>query len=633
MTALDTPPLSPADPRRAGLMAASLAVIGVVYGDIGTSPLYALREAMLATGAGAAGVERATVLGVLSLITWSLMLVVTLKYVLLLLRADNEGEGGTLSLLALAQRALGRPHRGILILGMIGAALFFGDAAITPAISVLSAIEGLTLVTERFQPMIVPMACAIIVVLFAVQSGGTERVARFFGPVTLVWFLVMAVGGIAALASDLSVLAALNPIHALRLVTSHGAIGFAVMGAAFLAVTGAEALYADMGHFGRRPIQLAWLVLVFPCLLLNYFGQGALLLSHPEAIENPFYLLYPDWALVPVVAMASMATVIASQAVISGAYSLTQQAVQLKLLPRLRLRQTSDVAQGQIYMPEVTFWLMVGVLFLVLTFRSSSGLASAYGIAVTGTMVVTASLAMVVMHRHWRWPVWLTALVMGPLLALDIVFLAANLTKILAGGYLPLGIGAGMLVLMVTWQRGSALVRTQERASNLPMETLLRQLRSDSIATVPGTAVYLTATPEEAPVALLHSLKHFKALHENIVLLTIVTADVPRVPAEAQVTMEEIDDRLRRVTMTFGYAEEPDVPKAFLQCRKLGWKPDIMATSFILSRRSLKLANRRRMPGWQSVLFFYLARNAASASDWFRIPASRVVEIGTQVNV
>jgi len=374
-------------------------------------------------------------------------------------------------------------------------------------------------------------------------------------------------------------------------------------------------------------------VLVFPCLLLNYFGQGALLLARPEAIENPFYLLYPDWALVPVVVLASMAAVIASQAVISGAYSLTQQAVQLKLMPRLRLRQTSEVNQGQIYMPEVTFWLMLGVLFLVLTFRSSSALASAYGIAVTGTMVVTATLALVVIHRHWGWPLWASALLIGPLLLIDLVFLGANLTKLFAGGYLPLGIAAGLLLLMSTWRRGSRIVQAQDRASDLPVQEFLERLRSGSGTTVPGTAVYLTATPEMVPVALLHSLKHFKALHENILLLAILTADVPRVAPEDQVQMEEIDAQLRRVTMTFGYAEEPDVPKALLQCRRLGWKPDIMATSFILSRRSLKLSPRRRMPGWQSVLFFYLARNAASASDWFRIPASRVVEIGTQVNV
>ncbi|SEN75909.1 KUP system potassium uptake protein [Gemmobacter aquatilis] len=616
-----------------GLLSLSLAAVGVVYGDIGTSPLYAFREAMHAAGATHGGVTRDDVLGVLSLITWALMLIVTVKYVLILLRADNEGEGGTLSLLALAQRAMKRPNALILLLGLVGAALFYGDAAITPAISVLSALEGLTLVTSGFDSFILPISVAIILALFLVQNRGTAAVARFFGPITLVWFLAMALGGIYRMADDASVLAALNPLHAIWFLAGNGMLGVVVLGAVFLAVTGAEALYADMGHFGRKPIQMAWLFVAFPALLLNYFGQGALLLADPAALENPFYFLYPDWALLPMVILATAATIIASQAVITGAYSLTQQAVQLRLLPRMRIRHTSDAQQGQIYMPGVNAWLMFGVILLVLAFRNSSALASAYGISVTGTMVVTATLAMVVAYRHWGLPLWVSIVMMLPFLMMDVVFLGANMMKVLEGGWLPLCIAAAMVLTMWSWRRGVATVAAKEREAELPLETLLPQLESKSIAKVPGTAVFLTATPDLVPGALLHSLKHFKALHEQNVILTIVTADVPRIADQDRAHIEVLTPRLRRVTLTYGYFEEPDVPKGLMQCRKLGWKFDIMATSFILSRRSLRLSARSRMPGWQARLFIYLARNAASASDYFRIPAGRVVEIGTQVNV
>ncbi|MBD9529163.1 MULTISPECIES: potassium transporter Kup [Paracoccus] len=633
MASLDTH-FSDTEPKRAGLMSLSLAAIGVVYGDIGTSPLYAFREAMLAAGASHGGVQREDVLGVLSLIVWALVLVVTLKYVIILLHADNEGEGGTLSLLALAQRAMGKPNRAILTLGLIGAALFYGDAAITPAISVLSAIEGLKLVTHGVDPFIEPIAIVIIIGLFLVQNRGTEAVARFFGPITLVWFLVMAAGGVHWMLQAPEVLASLNPIHAFRFVVDNGKLGLIVLGAVFLAVTGAEALYADMGHFGRKPIQLAWLFVAFPALLLTYFGQGALVLSNPAAMANPFYLLFPNWALLPVVILATMATIIASQAVITGAFSLTQQAVQLRMLPRMKIRHTSDEHQGQIYLPAVNRWLMFGVLTLVVVFGSSSSLASAYGISVTGTMVVTATLAMIVAHKHWKLPLWLSVAMMLPLLLLDVVFLGANLMKVAEGGYVPLGIAAIMLIIMASWIRGSSIVQIKDREAELPLDVLLGQIeKSESIATVSGTAVFLTSTPDLAPAALLHSLKHFKALHEQNVILTITTHDVPRMPSSERVQIDEINGRFRRIELRYGYAEEPDVPRALLQCRRQGWKFDIMATSFILSRRRIRLSTRSRVPSWQGRLFITLARNAAGASDYFRIPAGRVVEIGTQMNI
>ncbi|MDS9467739.1 potassium transporter Kup [Paracoccus sp. MBLB3053] len=633
MASLDSH-LPEAQPQRAGVASLSLAAIGVVYGDIGTSPLYAFREAILAAGARHGGVTRADVLGVLSLIIWALILVVTLKYVLILLRADNEGEGGTLSLLALAQRSMGKPNRAILFVGMIGAALFYGDAAITPAISVLSAIEGLKLVTDQVDPFIEPIAIAIIIGLFLVQNRGTEAVARFFGPITLVWFIVMAAGGTHWMVQNPEVLTAVNPVHAIRFVADNGTLGLIVLGAVFLAVTGAEALYADMGHFGRRPIQLAWLFVAFPALLLTYFGQAALVLSNPEAMANPFYLLFPSWALLPVVILATMATIIASQAVITGAYSLTQQAVQLRLLPRMKIRHTSDEHQGQIYMPGVNRWLMFAVIALVVLFGSSSSLASAYGISVTGTMVVTATLAMVVAHKHWKLPIWLSVAIMLPFLLLDLIFLGANLMKIGDGGFVPLGIAAVMLVIMTSWVRGTAIVSAKDREAELPLGTLLDQVeQSDRLVSVPGTAVFLTSTPDLAPAALLHSLKHFKARHEQNVILTITTADVPRVALSERVQIEEVNEHFRRILLRYGYAEEPDVPQALLQCRRQGWKFDIMATSFILSRRRIRISTRSRVPGWQAKLFIALSRNSAAASDYFRIPAGRVVEIGTQMNI
>lgn len=614
----------------AGFWTLTLGCIGVVYGDIGTSPLYALREAVIAAG-GIEAVAREDIVGVLSLMIWSLIVIVTLKYVVILLSADNEGEGGILSLLALASKALGAHGGAILAFGLIGAGLFYGDALITPAISVLSAVEGLKLVTSTFDPFILPITLGIIVALFMAQRHGTAAVAVWFGPITLVWMLVMAAGGLPHILDAPEVLLAFNPIHAAAFVARNGVIGFYALGAVFLTVTGAEALYADLGHFGRKPIRAAWIGLVLPALTLNYVGQAALLLARPEAIENPFFLLYPDWALLPVVVLATAATIIASQAVITGAYSITRQAIQLKLLPRFDIRHTSESQEGQIYLGRVNILLMLGVIALVLLFRSSGSLATAYGIAVTGTMVVTASLAFIVIWRGWKWPLWMAALLIAPFLFIDLVFMGANLMKIFSGGYVPLFIALAVMLLMATWRRGSGLVAEKSRRIDVPLADLLDLLEAKPPTSVPGTAVYLTADTDNAPVSLLHALKHFKVLHERNVLLTIQTADVPRVDDAERVTMETINDRFLRVVLTYGFMEEPNVPKGLMLCRKLGWKFDIMSTTFFVSRRTLRPAANGDMPRWQNRLFLWLARGAADATEYFHIPSGRVVEIGTQV--
>lgn len=623
---------SAAHTNKAPFWALTIGAIGVVYGDIGTSPLYAFREAFhAAEGHGMAA--DAAVLGVLSLIFWALMVVVTLKYILILLRADNDGEGGTLTLLALAHRSLGCSVFAVTALGAVGASLFFGDALITPAISVLSAVEGLKLVTSQLDAYVLPITLAIIVSLFAVQFKGTSAVAGLFGPVTLLWFVALALGGLLHISDNPAVLAAINPLHAVTFVMHNGALGFVVLGAVFLAVTGAEALYADLGHFGRGPIQLAWSAVAFPALAINYFGQGALVLADPAAQSDPFFLLYPQWALLPMVLLATAATIIASQAVITGAYSLTRQAIQLRLLPRMRIMHTSEAQSGQIYLPGVNTLLMLGVIALVLAFGSSSSLASAYGIAVTGTMVITALLATVVVWRHWGWPLWAAILLIAPFLVIDLVFLGANLMKLLDGGYVPLMIAAVMCLVMWTWLRGTALLSRKDEQTEVMLSDLLKSLSRKLPPLIPGTAIYLTANPDHAPVALMHSLKHFKSLHEDNVILTVVTSEKPRVADTERVIIDELMPRFRRVIMTFGYMEEPNIPAGLAVCRKLGWKFDIMSTSFLVSRRSLRLSAKSTMPVWQSRLFIYLSRNAATASDYFHIPAGRVVEIGTQVNI
>jgi KUP system potassium uptake protein len=501
----------------------TLGSIGVVYGDIGTSPLYALRESVVAAVGKDGAVTEPIVLGILSLMLWALIVIVTLKYVVILLRADNNGEGGTLALMALAQQAVGRNVFIIVLLGSVSAALFYGDAVITPALSVLSAVEGLKIATPAFEPYVVPLTVAILFALFTVQSRGTARVAAFFGPITFVWFVAIAAAGIWHIVGSPRIFLAFNPAYGVEFLAGHGAIGLLTLGAVFLTVTGAEALYADLGHFGRKPIQTAWLAIVLPALSANYLGQGALVLANPKAIENPFFLLYPDWALLPMIGLATIATVIASQAVITGAYSLTRQAIQLGLLPRLEIWHTSEALTGQIYMPRINALLLLGVLLLVVLFRSSSALASAYGIAVTGTMVVTGLLAFGVIWKVCRWSPWAAAALVAPFLLIDLTFLTANLLKVFEGGWVPLALGACMVTIMLSWRRGVQVLLHKTRRLEMPLKDIVDALERKPPRRVPGTAVFLTSNPANAPTALVHSLKHFKVLHEKNVILTVQT--------------------------------------------------------------------------------------------------------------
>jgi KUP system potassium uptake protein len=620
-------------PVKTKFWALTVGSIGVVYGDIGTSPLYAMRESVLAAVGPGKPVSEAVVLGILSLIIWALLLVVTAKYVLILLRADNKGEGGTLALMALASRALGRRSATVILLGIISGALFYGDAIITPALSVLSAVEGLKIATPAFDEYVVPITVVILIVLFAVQSRGTAKIANYFGPITLVWFAAIAAAGFWHIGQNLTVLYAFNPYYGVDFLLHHGIIGFFTLGAVFLVVTGSEALYADLGHFGRGPIRFAWLVVVLPALTINYLGQGALVLANPKAIDNPFFLLFPHWALLPMVLLATAATVIASQAVITGAYSLTQQAIQLGLLPRLEIRHTSEALFGQIYMPRINFLLLLGVLLLVALFRSSSALASAYGIAVTGTMVVTALMAIIVIRKVWNWPLAAALALMLPFLFIDLTFLAANLLKIMEGGWMPLALGAAVMILMYTWRRGSSLLVQKTRKLEIPLAPLVASLEKKPPTRVPGTAVFFTSDPDFAPTALMHSLKHYKVLHEKNVILTVETADTPRVNPAERVRIEPVGETFSRVVLRFGFMEQPNVPKALAIARKHGWQFDIMSTSFFLSRRTLRPAAHSGMPRWQERLYIALTRSANDATDYFQLPTGRVVEIGTQVAV
>ena len=602
--------------------------MGVVFGDIGTSPLYALREAVKASAGGPEAV-----LGILSLMVWTMLLIVTVKYVLVLLNADNKGEGGTFALMALGQSVAKRSAPLILVLGVVGAAFFYGDAVLTPAISVLSAMEGLKLVAPHMDDAVLPITIVILLLLFVVQSRGTATVAQYFGPVMLVWFAVLAAGGLVHVLDDLRIFLALNPVLGVRFVLSHGLIGLVVMGLVFLAVTGAEALYADLGHFGRRPIQLAWLAIVQPALILNYFGQGALLLANPAAIDNPFYRLYPKWALIPMVILATMATVIASQAVITGAFSFTRQAIQLGLLPRLAIRHTSESVAGQIYLPRVNQLLFFGVLIVTVTFRSSSELAAAYGLSVTATMVIDSMMAFFVVWRCWRWSIWRVAALMVPLLLVEQAFLAANVMKIPEGGWLPLLIAVMITLLVLTWVRGSRSLSKATRKNEADLEWLVRKLDAKPPHRVPGTAVFLTGDPTSAPTSLMHNLKHNRVLHERNIILTIKTEDTPRVQRHERIEIDRVADTFIRVIAHYGFMETPSVPKILEHCRRKDLNIDIAATSFFLSRRSLKTTLKSEMPRWQERLFIWLAGRAEDATEYFRIPSDRVVEVGTQVTV
>jgi KUP system potassium uptake protein len=613
-------------------LALAIGSIGVVYGDIGTSPLYAFRVAVKAAVSDGP-VTADAVLGVLSLILWALTITVTIKYVLILLRADNHGEGGTLALTALATRSVGHKTKILFTLGMIGAAMFYGDSVITPAISVLSAVEGLELAVPAFQHAVLPVTVGILIALFALQSRGTARVAAFFGPVMAIWFLTIAGFGIPHIYDNPLVFAAINPSYAVSFLAHHGEVGLVTLGFVFLAVTGGEALYADLGHFGRKPIQTAWFGLVFPALVLNYFAQGSLVLADPAAIESPFYRLFPPVLLVPVVTLATVATVIASQAVITGAYSVTRQAIQLGLIPRLTILHTSETHEGQIYIPRANSALLLGVLLLVAIFRTSNALASAYGVAVTTTMVVDGVLGSIVIWKFWGWRPWAAAAMMTPLIFVDATFLCANLLKIIDGAWAPLVLGAAIVLLVLTWRRGTMLLLRKVRQSEVPLDTLVASLEKKPPHIVAGTAVFLTSDPSSAPTALLHNLKHNKILHEHNVILTVTTADTPRILDAERIRMTQLSRLFAKVEIRFGFMETPNIPRALAIARKQGWQFDIMSTSFYLSRRALKPASHSGMPRWQDRLFIGIAKSASDASDFFQIPTGRVVEVGTQLTI
>ena len=608
-----------------------LATLGVVYGDIGTSPLYALRESLL--HAREHGMAETAVIGIVSMLFWTVVLIVTLKYVVLILRADNNGEGGTLSLVAKAQGALHRRTWWLYLIGIVGVSLFFGDAMITPAMSVLAAVEGMDLVFPGFARWVVPVTMLIVIALFWVQRSGTEAVARLFGPIMLVWFVTMAVLGAMHLFDDARILQALNPLRAAGFIAENGFGALPVMGSVFLAVTGAEALYADMGHFGRKPVRISWMALVFPALTLSYMGQGAMVLSNPETASNPFFLLAPPWFMLPLVLLATAATVIASQSVISGAFSVSQQAVQLGLLPRLEIQHTSDRQLGQVYLPRVNTILMVGVCALVLAFGSSARLASAYGIAVTGDMVITSILAIIVFRYAWNWR-WTTVLgIMLPVLAIEIVFFYANILKTLDGGYIPLMFAAVVITFMVTWVKGTQKLQQKLSTESVKLDFLVGKLADSPPVVVPGTAVFLTADPDIAPPALMHNLKHNRVLHERNYVVKVDVANTPRVPDDQRIRLEVLDPRFSRVWLRFGYMEQPNVPRALANARTMGHKFDIMSTSYFLNRRSLRVGKGRLLPLWAARLYAGMYRSASEPTNFYRLPSNRVVELGQQINI
>jgi len=616
--------------------ALTLAALGVVFGDIGTSPLYAVKETF--SPAHGLPFTPATILGGLSTIFWSLVVVVSLKYVVLVMRADNRGEGGTMALLSLASNALKQRPRlrlAVTLLGLLGAALFLGETVLTPAISVVSAIEGLQVGTPLFERWVLPLSVLVLFGLFALQRLGTAKVGALFGPVCLLWFLALGAVGLWNIWLNPGVAAALDPRHAYGFVTTHALASFAVLGAVLLAFTGTESLYADMGHFGKRPIRIAWFVVVLPALVLNYFGQGALLIANPAAVANPFYYAFPGWALYPMVGLATAATVIASQASITGTASLTRQAVQLGFLPRLNIVQTSARAYGQIYIPALNWFLLVMVLAAVLGFGTSSNLAQAYGVALTGTMLVTTILTFFVIRYAWRYPLWLCLAATGFFFAIDIAFFGSAMLKVPDGGWFPLAIGVGVFLVMTTWRRGREVMFTRLNESAVPLDPFLKSLMRDPPHRVPGTAIFLTATPEATPHALLHNLNHNKVLHERVVFLTVEIRDVPWVTFEERVTCERMGNGCWRVRVRFGFMNRPDVMRALEVCGALGLEFDMMQTSFFLSRQQVVpgAGGASTMARWRERMFAAMARNAGNITDYFNIPTNRVIELGTRVEI
>jgi KUP system potassium uptake protein len=625
----DTHSNPPGTGRLAGL---TLLALGIVYGDIGTSPLYALRECF--GGSHPVPPTHDNVLGILSLIFWVLVLVVTVKYQVYVLRADNRGEGGILALMALVRHAVeGAGLKIFVALGLFGAALLYGDGIITPAISVLSAVEGLEVTTAVFHPYVVPITIAILVGLFLAQTRGTGGIGKVFGPVMVVWFAVLAVLGVSGILTRPAVLAAVNPLYAARFFAANGVHGYLILGTVFLVATGGEALYADMGHFGRTPIRYGWFSLVAPALVLNYFGQGALLIGNPEAAKNPFYLLAPSWALFPLVALSTLATVIASQAVISGAFSLTRQAVQLGYLPRVKIVHTSWSEIGQIYVPSVNWLLMVSTIGLVLAFRSSSNLAAAYGVAVTTTMMITTILAGVAARRLWGWPRWAVAAVTATFLVVDFAFFGANMVKIHQGGWFPLAVGAFVYTLMTTWKKGRDILGKRLEEGALPFDKLVASIRPEAPHRVPGTAIFMSRYAGATPPALLHNLKHNQVLHKQVVLLTVVTEEIPQVPDAERIELKDLGNGFYQVTAHFGFMDYPGVPEMLDALRALGLELDPMRTSFFLGRETLIASKRPGMAIWREKLFAVMSRNSLRPTDFFRIPANRVVELGVQVEL
>jgi KUP system potassium uptake protein len=625
-------PIPKADARHStrALLPLTLTAIGVVYGDIGTSPLYTIRECFFGTHPVPA--TRENVLGVLSLVVYALVIVISIKYIAIVMRADNRGEGGILALTALIPTKGGT--RNLLVaLGIFGAALLYGDGMITPAITVLGAVEGLKVATPFFDSYVVPLTVAILIGIFAIQQHGTHRVGRLFGPVMVLWFIAIALLGISWIVRRPVVLTAFNPAHGVLFFRNNGLHGFAVLGAVFLAVTGGEALYADMGHFGKRPIRFAWFSLVLPALLLNYFGQGALLLLDNSAIEQPFFLLAPSWALLPMVALATAAAIIASQALISGAFSLTQQAVQLGYCPRMDIDHTSSHHMGQIYVPQVNWALMVGTIAIVLGFRSSSALAAAYGIAVTLTMVITAVLLHIIATERWHWPLGIAVVITGIFLSIDLAFFGANLLKVLHGGWLPLVIGTVLFTLMTTWKTGRRLVAERLTARAVPLEDFVADTIAKDPVRVPGTAVFMTAQPRGTPPALMHNLRHNKVLHQRVIILTVTTTRTPHVTLTERLSVAPLGRDLYNAALKYGFMDEPNVPEALVSARERGWTIDLADVTYFLGRETVIVTNNPGMALWREKLFVLMARNAVRATAFFKLPPDSVVELGVQVEI
>ena len=610
----------------------ALAALGVVYGDIGTSPLYALKE-VFGSPHHPVPITPDNVLGILSLVFWALMMVVSGKYVLFIMRADNRGEGGIMALMALALRNIkaGRQRNIVVMLGLFGAALFYGDGVVTPAISVLSAVEGLHVITPAFDPFVIPLALVVLILLFFIQRKGTATVGKLFGPVMLLWFGVLTVLGVTNLLIEPDVLRALNPAWAVSFLLANPKLGFLSLGAVVLVLTGGEALYADMGHFGRKPIQLAWFGMVLPALLINYFGQGALLLNNSAAVENPFYMLAPGWALLPLVILATVATVIASQAVISGAFSITMQAMQLGFSPRIKAMHTSESEIGQIYLPGINWLLLASVIALVLGFRSSSNLAAAYGIAVTGTMLITNLLVFVVARNQWGWKLWQAFFCVLPFVLIDFAFFSANSIKLTDGGWFPLVFGLGVFTVLSTWKRGREVLHQKLGQDLIELPSFIESLALGGATRVPGTGIFLTGRPQGVPRAMLHSLKHYKVLHERMVIVTVRIFDVPYVPEIDRVEIHDLGESFWQVTIQYGFKDEPDIPAALAMCAHFGLEFDMMDTTFFLGRETLIPRSNKDMAYWRVLLFATIFRNASSLTDFFKIPANRVVELGSQV--